>query len=125
MLITVTRLDSTDNGIFGHLTVDVSDFNCVTLERHDIAIPKGLYPIELYDSPHNGLVPLLRNVPGRDMIEIHAGNWEYQSRGCILVGKTRAVIEGKDGISGSRDTTKQLVKLIQAHRGEGLAISIS
>jgi len=33
----LNRLEATDHGIFGHLTLDNS-FDCVTLERHDIAI---------------------------------------------------------------------------------------
>lgn len=91
MKIFLKRLDVTDHGIFGHLTMDGSKFNCVTLERHDIAIPVGTYPITLYNSPDhdNKLVPLLHNVPDREFIEIHWGNWESNSKGCILVGTER------------------------------------
>ena len=87
-LITLKRLDSTEHGVFGHLTMP--DFDCVTLERHDINIPCGTYPVELYDSPSRGYkVPMLKNVPNRSYIEIHSGNWETDSKGCILVGKCR------------------------------------
>lgn len=91
MKIFIKRLDVTDHGIFGHLTMDGSGFNCVTLERHDIAIPTGTYKVTLYNSPDhdNALVPLLHDVPGRSFIEIHWGNWESNSKGCILVGKER------------------------------------
>jgi len=87
--IKLTRLDENDNGIFGKLSVN--GFSCVTLERHDIAIPKGVYPVVMYDSPSHGyVVPLLKNVPKRDFIEIHCGNYERDSKGCILVGERRA-----------------------------------
>lgn len=89
MQICITRLDATDYGIFGKLKCN--GFECVTLERHDIAIPEGTYPVTLYASPSHGnkVVPLLHNVPNRDFIEIHSGNWETDSKGCILVGMER------------------------------------
>lgn len=122
MLLKLIRLDATDQGIFGKL--ETEGFSCVTLERHDIAIPVGHYSMCLYSSPTHGVVPLLRNVPGRTMIEIHAGNWEHQSLGCILVGKTRTILEGKQAIGESKSTLKQLVKLLQASP-EALSIEIS
>lgn len=92
MKIFIKRLEGTDHGIFGHLTMDGSGFNCVTLERHDIYIPEGTYKVTLYKSPkHKGeLVPLLHDVPRRSFIEIHPGNWETDSEGCILVGADRS-----------------------------------
>lgn len=91
MKITITRLDATDRGIFGHLTLDSGPFNCVTLENHVLSIPEGIYPITMYASPDHGMatVPLLHNVPGRSFVEIHWGNWEKDSKGCILVGSER------------------------------------
>jgi hypothetical protein len=113
--IKLIRIDVTDHGVFGHLSVEGLSFNCVTLERHDIDIPIGRYLITLYTSPKHGLIPLLNNVLGRSMIEIHEGNYEHDSKGCILVGKARADIDGDgyDDITASKDTLKQLVKLIQ------------
>ena len=88
-LITLRRLEITDHGIFGHLEWDT--FDCVTLERHDIAIPCGTYKVTLYDSPRWGFkVPLLHGVPNREMVEIHPLNWENQSEGCIGVGEKRS-----------------------------------
>lgn len=113
MKITLTRVDTTDHGIFGRMTFDGSEFSCTTLERHDICIPQGTYPIVMYNSPEHGIVPLLQGVPGRSMIEIHEGNWEENSKGCILVGAKRAVVEGKEGIATSKDTLKKVVELIQ------------
>lgn len=122
MKITLTRIEATDHGVFGKL--ETEGFSCVTLERHDICIPTGTYQVILYTSPVHGLVPLLQGIHGRDMIEMHEGNFEYNSKGCILVGKSRGIIEGVDGITASRDTLKQLVQLLQAHP-QGISISIS
>lgn len=88
--LTVVRVDVNDNGIFGHLTTDNGPFNCVTLENHQLCIPEGIYPVFLYDSPRFGYkVPMLKGVPGREAIEMHPGNKETDSHGCILVGTAR------------------------------------
>ncbi len=51
------------------------------------AIPYGDYEVELYNSPRfKRVVPLLKNVPGFEMIEMHMGNSSTDSEGCILVG---------------------------------------
>lgn len=121
MKILIKRLDVTDHGIFGHLTLDGSPFNCVTLERHDICIPIGTYKAVLYKSPdHNGMtVILLQNVPGRSFIEIHPGNWEYQSKGCILVATER------DGysIDHSQDAFEDLIQQLKGC--EDITVTIS
>lgn len=115
MKITVKRYDATDHGVFGQLSCDVDPFTCVTLERHDIDIPTGNYPVTIYTSPEHGEVPLLHDVPNRSMIEMHEGNFEHNSKGCILVGKNRAVIEGQDGIADTQDTKKALVDVIKKY----------
>lgn len=103
-MIKLKRLETTDQGTFGHLTMD--GFDCVTLENNELEIPVGTYKVTLYDSPRFKMkVPLLHNVPGRNMIEIHPGNYEKDSKGCILVGETR------DGfaIDNSRTTFQMLM----------------
>lgn len=103
MKLKLVRLETTDYGVFGHLTTD--GFDCVTLERDDKLIPVGTYKITMYNSPKNkGPVPLL-HVPGRSFIEIHVANWETQLEGCIAVGEKR---QGT-GIINSRDTFKKLM----------------
>lgn len=103
MKLLLKRLEVSDKGIFGHLSTE--GFDCVTLERHDIAVPVGTYRVTLYQSPVHGLVPLLQGVPGRDLIEIHEGNYEVNSKGCILVGARRVGTT----IENSRATLKTLV----------------
>ena len=123
MKLTLIRVDSTDKGIFGHLTCDSDPFNCVTLERHDIDIPYGTYKVTLYQSPEHGLIPLLNDVPGRSMIEIHEGNWEYNSKGCILVGECRDALD-KTMIDNSKATLKNLMAVLTAKKYDDISITI-
>lgn len=112
MKLTLVRVDANDRGLFGKLKTD--GFECVTLERHDIAVPCGTYKVTLYQSPSHGLVPLLNGVIGRSMIEIHEGNFEWNSKGCILVAQRR----NGDCIENSRVTLKKLVELLKAEKGD-------
>lgn len=79
-------------------------YQCVTLELPRIKIPyqinarlvdcilEGTYIATHYYSPIKGLVFLLHDVPGRDAVEVHIGNFvsglKLDSQGCILVGKS-------------------------------------
>lgn len=72
----------------------VGDYRCFTLElpwrdnRANVScIPAGAYKARKYHSPRHGNVLLFEGVPGRTWIEIHAGNYTRQVRGCILVGE--------------------------------------
>lgn len=123
MKLKLVRVAETDHGIFGHLTCDSDPFNCVTLERHDIAIPTGTYGIDMYQSPEHGWVPILLNVPNRYYIEIHEGNFEYNSKGCILVGEHRAEIEGKDAINNSKVTLAKLLAVLKNQKDISITIS--
>ncbi len=96
MKILVTRLDVTDKGVFGHLTLDSNPFNCVTLENHIKLIKEGRYKLIIDHSPHLGydtphiIDPVRDGLAGGDAgIRIHILNWEYQSEGCIGVGMKR------------------------------------
>lgn len=88
---------------------------CCTLElpwknnQHGIScIPKGSYSVSRYNSPTKGQVFLLADVPGRDMIEIHAGNTVNDILGCILVGRVFGMLNGKRAVLESRSTMMKL-----------------
>lgn len=123
MKLDLVRIDTTDHGIFGHMTCDSDPFECVTLERHDISIPTGTYKVTLYQSPVHGLVPLLQNVPGRGFIEIHEGNWEHDSKGCILVGADRDALD-PTMIDTSKDTLKKLMTVLTAKKYDDISIIV-
>lgn len=97
------------------------DFHCLTLElpwldnqRNISCIPAGAYTARFYDSPKHGRVILLDNVPGRSMIEIHAGNYTRQIEGCILVGDSLKYLDSDDilDVSNSRNTLSKLMMLL-------------
>lgn len=86
MTLRLVRQPHTAVTTFGVLFVD-GFFQCVTLENSLKIIPAGTYEFEYYNSPkHKKIVPLLKNVPNRSMIEIHIANWAYELQGCIAVG---------------------------------------
>jgi hypothetical protein len=97
----------TADTIIGTLTVDGIP-ECYVLESLEHAIPCGTYRVTLYDSPKHGRVPLLHDVPGRTWIEIHAGNSQKDTTGCLLVGLTRKPA----AVEQSRLALGQLVKKI-------------
>jgi hypothetical protein len=81
--------------------LQVGSFQCFTLELPDLGnapniscIPTGTYQAFKRQSPKNGLVIELKNVPQRSFIQIHRGNHTRQIEGCILVGSSIAFLDG-------------------------------
>ena len=98
MKIIITRTMSNRQCVFGHLQVfdnaGIFLYKCYTLELPNLenkarisCIPAGVYKAAAYKSPKNGLCVQLFNVPGRSLIQIHAGNSVADTIGCILVGE--------------------------------------
>jgi hypothetical protein len=90
-------------GTFGTLEASYSStsFTCVTLEppwydnrRNVSCIPAGKYRCSRLESPSKGSRYQVLNVPGRDAILFHTGNWagderaglKSDSEGCIMLG---------------------------------------
>ena len=81
-------------GIFGTLTVDGTDFKCVTVERpwmdnepNISCIPEGTYPLKLeYSVRFQRKLFELKNVPNRSEVKIHNANFASQLNGCIALG---------------------------------------
>jgi len=100
--------------------LSIADFQCFTLELADLnnqsnrsCIPEGVYNYETYNSPKHGEVLLLLEVENRSYIEVHAGNFTRQIRGCILVGDSVKWIDSDSipDVSNSKNTLKKLLKL--------------
>jgi len=86
----------------GSLYIDTV-FECYTLEDPvregpkipgETAIPAGRYLVTLEPaatlwSPRDKKLPKLQGVPGFTDIYLHAGNTPLDTKGCILVGRTR------------------------------------
>ena len=80
------------------------------------AIPRGRYRISMYDSPKHGCrIPLIHDVPDFTAIEIHGGNTEIDTLGCILLGITRT----STGISGCGPINQKLRELLTAAEAKG------
>ena len=109
MEIVVKREWLTDVCSIGELTIN-GVFECFTLEDKDrgltqnmplaqiqntkvygqTAIPKGRYPVVIqYSEKHGKDLPTLRNVPDFGGVEMHPGNTDVDTLGCILVGTMR------------------------------------
>lgn len=57
---------------------------------HETAIPRGRYRVVLAHSERfQRITPHVLDVPGFTSIEIHPGNTEKDTEGCILVGEAR------------------------------------
>jgi hypothetical protein len=99
MKLHLERLDASPLRTIGSLDID-GQWECWTLEdpvrpdgikiAGETAIPKGLYRVELTQSPRfKRVLPLLINVQGFVGIRIHPGNTVWDTEGCILVGQER------------------------------------
>ena len=77
-------------------------------------IPVGEYVITPRWSVKYGNHFQVLNVPSRSMILIHAGNYFFQTRGCILVGSAMLDINGDKtpDVLNSKGTLKKLVQQI-------------
>ena len=83
-------------------------------------IPEGTYECKLSMSPSRGYpVYWLQNVPGRQDVQIHIGNFPKDIRGCILVGEERGVdqvVRSKRAFNafmermGGKDFTLEIMK---------------
>jgi hypothetical protein len=80
-------------------------------------VPIGTYSLELHDSPthpqtwalvnhalgvYHSPVEIPTGTIGRSEVLLHAGNYPADSLGCILVGRSRMVLDGEWIITGSR-----------------------
>lgn len=125
MRIQITRTTKQSRQTLGILEVlDENNkclFRCFTLElpflsnRSKIScIPTGTYDVEKRTSEKYGEHFHILNVPNRDMILIHNGNYYTQILGCILVGKNLVDLN-KDGfkdVTESKTTLKKLVAIM-------------
>lgn len=103
------REPASEKSVKGELFTNGSYF-CLTLERPEVMIPRGTYPVKMLWSEHfQQNVPHILNVPGRSAIEMHYGDFPADTKGCVLVGYR----DGDDSISQSRDALADLCKLLE------------
>ena len=117
----LTRISDDGRQTLGHIKLinGKKELQLVTLElpwkdneRQISCIPKGTYEVKLRWSNNFGTHYHVLNVPNRDLILIHSGNFNKDTKGCILVGKKFADIN-KDGlmdVAMSRDALNDMLK---------------
>lgn len=112
MKVIIDRLNEGDKQTESLLTIlnekEETIFNCYTLElpwndnkKQISCIPKGEYNVEKRQSTKYKNHFHVLDVPNRSYILIHQGNYNWHTKGCILVGKTLTDING----DGLRDVT--------------------
>jgi hypothetical protein len=89
---TLKRKRTGEKGTFGELYI-IDETICYTLEppwldneTNKSCIPEGKYYVTPWVSPTHGECFKIWNVPDREDILIHKGNWLKDTLGCILVG---------------------------------------
>lgn len=94
-----------DQHTLGIFAEDDGTYICETLElpwrdnAHMIScIPLGVFTVSYAWSPAHQRKLWHIAVPNRDTIEIHIGNTELDTDGCVLVGTSRGVVQRKDGV---------------------------
>lgn len=124
--IDIERTKETDTQTTGKLKLkDMNGkviFECYSLElpwkdnkRNESRIPEGSYFAAKHNSPKFGKTIWLQNIPDRTEILIHKGNFNRDTKGCILVGTDLVDIDGdgnKDVTNSSR-TLEKLLNLIE------------
>ena len=118
MHLTLQRMNEEHGCTLGVLS-NLDGVICYTLEnpwldnkRNVSCIPEGEYECMPYSSAKYPNVWELQNVKDRSKILIHAGNFEEDTRGCILVGKSITDYNGKKMITNSVWTLERLRALI-------------
>lgn len=122
-------LEDVDRGLDSSMSIS----KIKELKKHSTtAIPRGTYEITLnvispkyytstfYRQVCNGKLPRLLNVKGFDGVLIHAGNTDKDSAGCLLVGVNKV----KGQVINSRETFKELYKLLKDKHNKGEKITI-
>ena len=123
------RIAQTDKWTIGKLYDDDGVEICNTLElgwrnnqREISCIPNGTYKCIIADE--GGKYPVIRvcNVPGRDGIKIHIGNYLTQIKGCILVGTGYIITQELPAILNSEKAYRELLSNISQEKTFTLVI---
>lgn len=113
---TLTRTETGDLGTFGSLEFD--GFKCVTGELPErgnaqmiSCIPAGVYTCKItHSTRHNRDMYEIMDVPGRTGVRFDVANlmgdeakgYEAEVDGCVALGRSRGLVRGQAGITGSQ-----------------------
>lgn len=105
--------------ILGRLTIANKTFHI--LERpwkdnlcNESCIPAGEYVATFLSQSSSGKhqnIYQLQSVPNRSDILIHTGNVVEHSRGCLIIGLSRGIVDAKPAVLESRSALTELVDI--------------
>jgi hypothetical protein len=97
------------------LSFDTLELTFQNNERRISCIPTGCYVVSRKTSFSKGQCFALQNVLGRDNILIHKGNFNSDTKGCILIGHGYKNINFDDDLDilNSRLAMKQLLQVLR------------
>lgn len=120
MNLILQRVEYGPQGIFGNLFDENRNVIAETLEHAYAAadgsffakIPSDTYKCIRRMSPKFGYeVFMLVNVPNATFIEIHIGNYNRDSDGCIMLGQTKITLGNEEMITNSGATFHKFMDL--------------
>lgn len=91
-------------------------------ETNISCIPEGRYKIYRVNSPRFGKTFTVNDVPQRDLIRFHWGNYDADTNGCILVG-LKFGVEKRPSIAQSQAGFKRFMDLMSGISEAELIIS--
>lgn len=120
MEVKIIRTNYSEKQTLGRLFIidgDFQEFDCYTLElpwknnnTNISCIPTGVYHMVRRFSEKYGSHWWVQNVPDRNMILIHKGNYNTDTHGCILIGSKLYDIN-KDGNLDVMNSSKTMDEL--------------
>jgi hypothetical protein len=126
MRLLLTRIDESEKQTIGVLYLlnyndnIITDFDSLELpykeNKHDIScIPNGNYKCVKRNSSKFGNHLHVLNVPNREYILIHKGNYHTDILGCILIGTDLKDInnDGEIDVIRSRDAMESLMSYVE------------
>lgn len=107
-MVQIKRHASTEQGTLGELLID-GVFFCYTMElpwkdnESDVScIPDGKYQVTWrFSESHGRNLYHVEGVSGRSGVEIHPGNTDHDSLGCILLGDKLGELYGQEAVLNS------------------------
>lgn len=128
------------SGIAGNITLIDDGWPLLTFNSLELpwlnnasnasAIPAGAYDAFIRNSPSNGTVVELKNVPDCTNIQIHKGNFISDTVGCVLIGMGKGtstanptLTESKAGVDAFMRTVSSMASL-DSGRGAPTNLSV-
>lgn len=105
----------TEKGVFGRLLqygmpiAQTCELPWRNNEQRVSCIPKGYYKVVRRTSPKYGEHFHILDVPNRQLILIHHGNFPRDVKGCVAVGAARGELSGEAAVLDSKNTMRKLI----------------